>query len=93
MKLLMNIIAISVFALGFSTSAFALDLKTARAQKLVIEKPDGFVEAKDPKAKELAESVNAKRKSAYEKVAKKTKTSVEVVGAQAHKKIMKNLGK
>ena len=76
-----------------SSPSMAMDLDTARSQNLVVEKPTGFIEAKDPKAKDLVVTINNQRRQAYEKVAKKTRTSVDVVGAQAHKKIMEKLEK
>ena len=79
--------------MAFSLSSLGMDLDTARSQNLVVEKPTGFIEAKDPKAQQLADSINMQRKKAYESVAKKTRTSVDVVAAQAHKKIMEKLQK
>ena len=90
MKLFNQLLSLLVI-LSFSVSAWALDLKTARAQGLVEELPTGYIKAKDSKAAALEKSVNAKRKNAYEKIAKKAKISVDAVGAQAHKKIMKGM--
>lgn len=80
-KLIMSIIVLA------STSAFALDLKTARATKKVTELPTGYIQANDPSAKSLEKDINDKRKKAYEEIAKKTGITVDQVAAQAAKKI------
>lgn len=77
-----------VFAiLVSSASAFALDLKTARATKKVTELPTGYIQANDPSAKELEKEINEKRKQTYEEIAKKNGLTVDQVAAQAAKKI------
>ena len=91
MKFIIQLFVLLVFS--FSISAWASDLSEARAKGLVVELPTGYIKAKDPKMKTLEKSVNAKRKKAYEKIAKKNKISVEAVGKQAHEKIKKNMKK
>ncbi len=71
--------------------AFALDLDTARAGNLVQELPNGYLRASDPKAKPLVDDVNAKRKAAYEKVAKETNVPVDQVATQAAQKIQSKM--
>ena len=82
-----------VLILSFSLSSFALDLKEARKSGKVKELPNGYIEAADKSAdvKALVEKINSKRKSHYEKVAKKNGTSVDVVGAAAAEKIKAKL--
>ncbi len=85
-------ISLCIFLLaGILPMAHGLDLDEARNKKLVVELPTGFLEAKDASAKNLAIDINNKRRKAYEEVAKKTNTTVDIVGAQAHKKIKENL--
>ncbi|MCJ8276474.1 MAG: YdbL family protein [Bdellovibrionales bacterium] len=91
MKIIKSLVLGLVF-FGFSF-AMASDLSVARDKGLVKELPTGYIQAVDPGSKALEKSVNAKRKKAYEAIAKKTKTSVEVVGKQAHEKIKKNMKK
>ena len=71
--------------------ALGLSLDEAREKGWVVELPTGYVEAKNPKAQKLADEINAKRKSHYERLAKEKKTSTEAVGALAAKKIQENL--
>lgn len=78
---------------GFSMTVHALDLDEARNKKLVSEQPDGYVKANDPSAKALADDVNAKRKTAYEEIAKKEGIDIKVVAEKAAKKIQEKMGK
>ena len=82
-----------LMTLLISSGALALDLKIARANGLVKELPNGYIEAVDSKAKSLVQSINSKRKAAYIKIAKKNKVSVDIVAAQAAKKIAAKLAK
>ena len=81
--------------LGFSLSTFALDLDSARSSGKVKELATGYLEASDSSAdvKAFVDKINAKRKTHYEKVAKKNGTNVDVVGAAAAEKIKAKLGK
>lgn len=92
MKKLKWFAVISLIVLG-SASVSALDLEAARNSGKVVELPTGYLQAKDPAAKKLVEDVNKKRKAAYTKIAKKTKTTVEQVGKQAAIKIKMKLEK
>lgn len=70
-----------------SVQAWALDLETARTHNAITEQPDGFIKANKPEAESLAKEINAKRKAAYEEIAKQNKIDVKLVGEQAAKKI------
>ena len=88
-------ISVVLLVLGFAFSGFALELKEARKKGMVKELSTGYLEVSDadPKGvvKKLVTDVNKKRKSHYEKVAKKNNTSVDAVAAQAAKKIQMKL--
>ena len=81
-------IKIIVFLLMlFSAPLWGLSLNEAKSKGWVKELPSGYIQATNPQAKALATDVNAKRKAAYQKVAKKTGATVEQVGAQMATKI------
>jgi len=84
--LLLSVSLISM--LGLSTPAWALDLKSAKAQGLVGEKQSGYLGAVKSSAgvKELITQVNEARKVHYKKIAKRNATSLEVVEVLAGKK-------
>ncbi|WP_232219882.1 YdbL family protein [Pseudogulbenkiania sp. MAI-1] len=71
-----------------STLAMALDLDGAKSQGLVGEQPDGYlgVVKSTPEAVELAADINAKRRSAYEAIAKKNGATLDQVAALAGQK-------
>jgi hypothetical protein len=62
----------AILLLGFSSLALALDLDTAKAQGLVGEQPNGYlgVVQATPAAVELAATINAQRRAAYERIAR-----------------------
>lgn len=93
MKHVFTALSAILLVYGFSMTVYALDLDEARNKKLVVEQADGYVKANDPSAKALAEDVNAKRKAAYEDIAKKEGVDVKVVAEKAAKKIQEKLGK
>lgn len=72
--------------------AAALTLDEAKARGLVGERPDGFVGIVDPAApaevRALVEEVNAKRRAAYERIAKKNGVPLDAVAALAGKKLI-----
>jgi len=80
--------------LAVALPAAALDLDTAKARGLVGERPDGYVEVVDAGApaevKALAQDVNAKRRVAYEKVARQNGAPVADVAQIAGKKLIDN---
>lgn len=73
-------------------AAAALDLDTARARGLVGEQTDGYVGAvKGPGGDEvraLVDDVNAKRRAAYQQIAREQGTAVEAVAALAGQKLI-----
>jgi uncharacterized protein YdbL (DUF1318 family) len=80
------------FALATTlTSAFALDLDTARTKKMVTELPSGYLKANSDEAKSLVDGVNSKRKQHYSDIAKKNGIPVDQVAEQAAKKIEEKL--
>lgn len=72
----------------------ALDLDTAKARGLLGERPDGYVEVVEPAApadvQALAQDVNAKRRVAYEKIARQNGAPVTDVAKIAGKKLIDN---
>lgn len=71
-------------------AAPALDLDTARSQGLVGEQTDGYVGAVKGEGgddvRKLVSDVNAKRRAAYEQIAREQGTAVEAVAALAGQK-------
>jgi uncharacterized protein YdbL (DUF1318 family) len=85
-------ILVVLFSVNFVVShSFALDLDSARRDGLVRELPNGFLEAVNPKAKDLADTINSKRKDAYLKISKETGVDLDLVGSQAAEKIKMKL--
>ena len=84
------LIVAAVLAIGLP--AAALDLDQAKAAGLVGEKPDGYVAAvaatPSPEVKALVDDVNAKRRTAYDKVARQNGAPVSAVAAIAGKKLI-----
>jgi uncharacterized protein YdbL (DUF1318 family) len=69
--------------------AHAIDLQAAKTQGLVGETPAGYLEAVNspsPEIKSLVQSVNDKRKTAYQEIAARNNTSLQVVEELAGKK-------
>jgi len=85
-------ILIAVIAVTVATSAMALDLKTARAQGILVEQPTGFVVVAKPSAEAnaLAEQVNKARKAEYERISKENGQTIDVVAKLAAEQIKKN---
>jgi uncharacterized protein YdbL (DUF1318 family) len=75
----------------FTLSASALTLDQARNQKLVKETASGYLVAVKPSAEvnALVKKVNAGRKSAYQKIAKKQGAPLSAVEQGAGKKLNK----
>lgn len=83
----------SIWALGvclfFSQSiAFAFDLDQARSQKQVVEMPDGYLKALDSSVSSDVKTINAKRKEAYEQLARKEGVDLKVITERAGKKLV-----
>lgn len=79
-------------ALVSAAPVAALDLDGARAQGLVGEQSDGYVGAvsTSPPAeiRKLVSEVNAKRRAAYEDIARKNGTAVTAVAALAGQRLL-----
>ena len=86
----MKFTATILLGLALVSTAQAVTLDEARSNKQVDELPTGYVKANDEKVKALVEEVNAKRRAAYEDIAKKNGLTVDQVAAQAAKKIQAN---
>ncbi|HWP65569.1 MAG TPA: YdbL family protein [Candidatus Limnocylindria bacterium] len=78
--------------LATALPAAALDLDTAKRQGLIGERPDGYVEVVDPNAspdvRAFAAEVNAKRRDAYQKVARQNGAPLADVAKIAGKKLI-----
>lgn len=81
-------ISTALIVISFVLSAQAVDLDSARAAKTIRELPSGYVQSTDASTKALETEVNAKRKAAYEEIAKKNNIPVDQVAAQAGKKLI-----
>lgn len=92
----MNLRFFSVIILGTALTAFsawALDLHEARVTGAVGEKLDGYVEAlqHSPAVTTLVNTINAKRKQEYERIAKEKNQSADVVAKLAAPQIISGL--
>ncbi len=74
-----------------SGPAQAQSLSDLRASGAIGERFDGFAEARDPSARGVADSVNAKRRAEYEKVAASKGIPMDQVGRVFAEKIMGKL--
>lgn len=83
---------IALTLLFVSLTVSALSLQEARDKGWVEELPSGYIKATNPGAESLVKEVNAKRKQAYEKIAKETNAPLEAVGQKAHQKIKEKMG-
>lgn len=72
--------------------AQANELDSAKAAGQVGERPDGYIGLVDanapPAVKQLVDSVNAKRKAEYTRIAKQNGTAVDAVAALAGAKLI-----
>lgn len=77
-----------IVSLCFSMSAFSLTLGEAKTQGLVGEQPNGKlgVVISTPEAIALVMDINGKRQVAYEKIAQRNGTDINVVQQLAGKK-------
>src|SRR5215813_2940477 len=77
--------------LAIGARVFAAPLDDARAAGLVGERPDGYLAAVQPNPPPdiaaLVKEINAKRRAAYEDIAKKQNVPVDEVGALTAEKI------
>ena len=76
--------------LGWSSVTWAMSLQDAKTQGLVGEQPDGYLGLVKSNAsaevKALMSDINAKRKQAYQAIAQKNHTDLNVVESLAGKK-------
>lgn len=81
---------LAVLFLSISPLVMALDLDGAKAQGLVGEQPDGYlgVVQATPEAVALAADINAKRKAAYEEIARKNGATLAQVAAMTGEKVI-----
>ncbi len=81
-----------IAALGTTAKASGIDLERAKDQGLVGEKADGYVGIVVAQTNSLVQAlvnqVNAKRRAAYEEIAKKNGTSVDAVARLAGEKLI-----
>jgi uncharacterized protein YdbL (DUF1318 family) len=84
--------AAALLLLALAPSAWAQSLDSAKAAGQVGERPDGYVGLVDanapPAVKQLVESVNAKRKAEYTRIAQQNGTPVDAVAAIAGQKLI-----
>lgn len=81
-------ILILITGLLLSLNAFAISLQEAKSQGLVGEQVNGYLGlvVNNSQAKQLADSVNAKRRAHYQKIATQNGISVEDVAKLAAEK-------
>lgn len=87
MKKFVSLIFIAVFVV--CSSAFALDLQSAKSQGLVGETPSGYlapVKGGNAETANLVQSINTQRKAHYQNIATRNKTSLQSVEHLAGKK-------
>ena len=86
---------IAVAAAFTATSAFALDLASARTSGLVGELPTGYIAPiqQNKDSAELVSSVNAKRKQEYARISAQNGQPVDVVAKLAAAQIIEKLPK
>lgn len=76
--------------LVWTSTGWAIDLQTAKAQGLVGEQPNGYLGLVKPGAgsdvKNMMTHINAARKSAYQAISKRNNTELGVVETLAGKK-------
>ncbi len=86
-----SLILVSLISILAATSAFALDLQSARKSGAVVEQVTGYIKAANPSPEidALVADVNAKRKAEYERIAKEKGTSADQVAAVAAQELLK----
>ena len=86
------LIAVCIF---IGQPALAIDLQTAKTKGLVGETATGYlapVKAPSGEVKKLIADINGKRKTQYQKIAERNKTSIKAVEQLAGKKAMQKSG-
>ncbi len=86
-----SLILMSVIAVLAASSAFAMDLQSARKSGAVVEQVTGYIKAAQPSPEvdALVADVNAKRKAEYARIAREQGTSVDAVAAVAAQELLK----
>lgn len=86
-----------IVALGAAAAASGVDLERAKGQGLVGERADGYVGIVVAQTtsgiQALVNQVNAKRRAAYEEIARKNGTSVDAVALLAGAKLVERAAK
>lgn len=84
------LLAIAMF--GATSSAFALDVQSAKAQGLVGEQADGYLGVPNPpgsdEVQKLVADTNLKRRAHYQEIANSNGTSLEAVQELAGQKLI-----
>lgn len=81
---------LAILFLSISPLVMAMDLDAAKAQGLLGEQPDGYlgVVQSTPDAVALAADINAKRKAAYEEIARKNGATLAQVAAMTGERVI-----
>lgn len=91
MKKLFQIFVLAFAVVGFSVSAFAMDLNSAKRSGLIGERPNGLIAATlpnpSPALTELIETTNAGRMEVYKQAADNQHIPLKEVQAIAAQKI------
>jgi uncharacterized protein YdbL (DUF1318 family) len=89
-----SLVLIFAFSVLSPSMAFAIDLDTAKSQKLVGETPSGYLApaTASPSAdvKKLVADINAQRRAAYQNIANSNGTSISDVEKLAGQKAINN---
>lgn len=93
MKLRFLSMLVALGLLAMASPAFALSLHEARADGVVGEKMDGYVEVlkKSPEAVALVQDVNQKRRQEYARISAENNQPVDVVAKLAAEQIINKL--
>lgn len=78
-----------------ASTAFALDLQSAKSRGLVGEQPNGYIGAvaPSPDVNQLVSSINAQRRQAYANISKENGQPLNVVESLAAQKIYNGLAR
>ena len=95
MKALQSIclVAAAILCIGVSSNVFAMTLHDAKSRGLLGEMPDGYLGVVNPPAspdiQTLINTINQKRKSKYQEIAKRNGTKLSAVEVLAGKTAIK----
>lgn len=78
-----------IVGFGYTQTACAISLHTAKQEGKVCEGPDGFLQARDGSAdvQDLVDDVNSKRRAEYNRIADQNKITPEAAAALAAGKL------